>query len=344
MALEAQTRERRIVDAEAAGAVNGDRRAPAKSPAGKPLPPFVVTILKTLPSFSFPVAFLWRLGQRWATDRCAVVSAALAFFGLISIFPLVLAAVAIVSRLVASTPQTLDAFHVFIAGFFPGAAGEITRQIDAVARSSNTATLGLIATTSLLWSGRAYFATLASIFDSIWPHARPRPFWHNQLALWSLFGGAGLLWLLSTLATFTLRTAQAMALSSPDLFINKHPAIWNISGNFISFVLTTWMFWLLYRFLPNVETQKRRKLVWGASFVGGLGWEGAKWLFTVVIGANMGHYQATYGSAAGVVVTLVWIYLSSSILLLGAEAAAVYEEMDAADAKGLWFKRRKGDA
>ena len=58
-----------------------------------------------------------------------------------------------------------------------------------------------------------------------------------------------------------------------------------------------------------------------------LAWEAAKWIFTDVISAQSARYRSTYGGVASVVLTLLWIYFSSMILLLGAEAAAVYEEM-----------------
>ena len=85
------------------------------------------------------------------------------------------------------------------------------------------------------------------------------------------------------------------------------------------------MFWLLYRFLPNVEGRRRRRLVWLASVLAAVLWEGAKFAFAKFLG-NLDRYQATYGSVAGVVVTMMWIYISSLIILLGAEAAAAYQE------------------
>lgn len=330
--------------ADAADVVVAQQDAKAEKPPESTMPLPLQTLVKRAPALRLPIAFGWRLGERWGEDRCALTAAALAFFGLLSVFPIVLAAVAILSRSLASRPETLQGFHDFVKSFFPGAAGDITQQIDAVARASEPATLGILAVASLLWSGRAYFDTLASVLDTIWPHARPRPFWQHQLALWSLFGGAGLLWLLSTGATFALQTVQAVAISHADLFINRRPFIWDIAGKIVSFALTAVMFWLLYRFLPNVATRRRRRLVWGAAIIGSVGWEGAKWLFTAVIAAHVGRYQATYGSAAGVVLTLLWIYLSSSILLLGAEAAAVYEELDAAPSAPIVLNRRTGDA
>lgn len=325
-----------------AAGIDAPGKPETSTPVPGELPPPLRFFLQHAPGLRLPVRFGWRLGERWGDDRCAITAAALAFFGFLSIFPIVIAAIAILSRGLSSRPETLENFRNFVHGFFPGAASDITRQIDAVSHATDPATLGALAVASLLWSGRAYFATLASVLDTIWPHARARYFWQNQLALWSLFGGAGLLWLLSTGATFALRTAQSLAQSRADFFLNRSPAVWDWSGKILSFALTTLMFWLLYRFLPNVTTRRRRRLVWGAALIGGVGWEASKWLFTSVIAANVGRYEATYGSAAGVVLTLLWIYLSSSILLLGAEAAAVYEELDASNELPT-PRRRKGD-
>lgn len=291
------------------------------------LPAPVQNVIKRLPVLDLPIRFGWSFALRWDADRCPLMAAAMAFFGLLSVFPLMLAAVAILSRGVAGNKQVLEGFRAFVSSFFPGAAQQIIHEIDAIASGADATALGIVAIGSLIWSGRAYFDTLASVLNTIWPNTKPRTFWSHQLALWSLFLGAGLLWLLSTAATVAFSTLRVLSERLPDLFLNRTPVVWQLLTHLLSWALTFCMFLLLYRFLPNVETRRRRRVVWVAAVLGSLGWEAAKWLFTNVISHNLTRYQSTYGSVAGVVLTMLWIYFSSLILLIGAELAAVYEEL-----------------
>jgi len=291
------------------------------------LPEWTNKITQRAPRLEMPLRVGFRFAERWDADHCPLMAAAMAFFGLLSLFPLILAAVAILGRSVAGSPQVLEAFHTFVAGFFPGASRQIINEISAVGRNDNATTLGIVAIASLVWSGRAYFDTLASVLNSIWPGARPRSFWRHQLALWSLFGLAGLLWLFSTAATIALSTLQSFSARLPNLFWNRAPYVWTALGHLVSWLLTLCLFLVLYRFLPNVQSRRRKRVIWGAAVAGSLGWELAKWFFSAVISHNLSRYQTTYGSVAGVVLTMLWMYFSSLILLFGAEAAAVYEEI-----------------
>lgn len=102
-----------------------------------------------------------------------------------------------------------------------------------------------------------------------------------------------------------------------------------ITSRGMSFLLSVVMFWLMYRFLPNVTDRHGRRLVWVAAMVAAIGWEIAKIVFTRFLG-NLDGFQAIYGSIAGVVLTMMWIYIPSIIILVGAEAVAAYDETHAA--------------
>ena len=177
---------------------------------------------------------------------------------------------------------------------------------------------------SLLWSGRAFFATLAEVLNSVWPGAEERTFLQNQIVLWSTFLGAGVLWLLSMASSFLITTINWLLQYLPEVFRDALPWI-AIASRGTSFLLSVVMFWLMYRFLPHVTGERSKRLVWVAAFVAALGWEIAKIAFAQFLG-NLDRYQATYG----VVLTMMWIYFSSVIILLGAEGVAAFEETRAA--------------
>ncbi|MBW3635924.1 MAG: YihY/virulence factor BrkB family protein, partial [Armatimonadetes bacterium] len=295
------------------------------------MPPFLENFLQRAPYLRPTVRFGWRLVERWNNDSCPLMAAALAFFGLLSVFPLALAGVTILARFLAGNALALRDFAAFVSGFFPGAAGagiagEIERAVRSIAAGPDATTLSIVALGSLLWSGRAYFDTLATVLNRIFPGSTARSFLGHQIALWSLILGTGALFLLSMAVTFGLSLAQSLAARFPDFFINRAPFFWDFLGRGASLTLTFAMFYLLYRFTPHRLTPPRRRIVVASALVATLGWEIAKWGFAQFLG-NVTRYEATYGGVAGVVVTMLWIYVSSLIVLAGAEVGATWEEM-----------------
>lgn len=294
------------------------------------MPPFLENFIQNKPLLQFPVRFTWRLVERWNADNCPLMAAAMAFFGLLSVFPLTLAGVALLARFLAGNAVALKDFALFVAGFFPGAAGlgiatEIEKAVRAIASGPSATTLGIVAVGSLLWSGRAYFDTLATVLNRIFPGATPRSFLSHQLTLWGLILGVGVLFLLSTGTTVALSLAQSVADRFPHLFINRAPWLFDFLGKLAGYVITLFMFYVLYRYTPNRTVPPKRRVVLGAAFIAAVGWEVAKWGFARFLG-NVTRYEATYGSVAGVVVTMLWIYFASMIILAGAEVGATYEE------------------
>lgn len=299
----------------------------------KEMPEFLHWLAKRLPRLQWLMVFGWRLATRWGEDQCPLKAAAMAFFGLLSVFPIILAAVSILASTLAGNTAALEGFQSFVQQFFPGQSGEqisgaMKSAATKIASGTNATTVSLIATASLLWSGRAYFATLAEVLTHVWPRSKPRAFWRSQLVLWSTFLGAGALWLLSTLATVAISILGRMLEVLPASIAQNLPWV-DMASRLSSWLLTVVMFWLIYRYLPNVEGKRRRRIIWGAALLAALLWELAKFGFAKFLG-NLNRYQPTYGSVAGVVVTMMWIYVSSLIILLGAEAAAAYEEACAA--------------
>ena len=298
------------------------------------LPDFVETILAKVPFLRVPVEFGFRFANRWGDDACPLMAAALAFFGLLSMFPLALAGVTLLARTLADDKAALADFSGFVASFFPGAAGanlsrEIERGVQSIAANPNVTRTSVFALVSLLWAGRAYFDVLATVLNRIFPGATPRSFLSHQLTLWSLLFGAGALFVLSSGVTFGLSLLQTIGERLPDFWINRAPVVFDLLGKFAGYAITFLMFYLLYRFTPNRRVAPRSRTLLISSLVGALGWEIGKWAFGNFLG-NVTRYEAAYGSVAGVVVTMLWIYYASMIVLLGAEVGATIRDGQAA--------------
>ena len=89
------------------------------------LPAPLQTLADKAPSLARAIQFGWRLGERWGLDKCALVAAAMAFYGMLSLFPILLAALAILGNRLAQNPEELQGFLGFVNKFFPGPAGEL---------------------------------------------------------------------------------------------------------------------------------------------------------------------------------------------------------------------------
>ena len=297
------------------------------------LPGFVETALAKVPFLRVPVEFGFRFANRWGDDACPLMAAALAFFGLLSMFPLALAGVTLLARTLAGDQVALADFSSFVASFFPGAAGanlsrEIERGVNSIAANPNVTRTSIFALVSLLWAGRAYFDTLATVLNRIFPGATPRSFLSHQLTLWGLLFGAGALFILSSGVTFGLSLLQTIGERLPDFWINRAPVVFDLLGKFAGYAITFLMFYLLYRFTPNRQVAPRNRTLLISATVGALGWEIGKWAFGNFLG-NVTRYEAAYGSVAGVVVTMLWIYYASMIVLLGAEIGATIRDAQA---------------
>ena len=300
----------------------------------EPLPEAAQIHLRGKPRLAWAAHFVWKFVERYGEHQCPLFAGALAFFGLLSLFPITLAAVLILARFLAGNQQAILGLQNWVKGFFPGAAGnamslELAHVVAGLAGRSDPATLGILAIVPLLWSGRAYFDTLASVLNAAWPDTEPRSFWQHQLVLGSTFVGAGAMWLLSNVATFALSIARSLSAYLPNVLGAEMPYFWKVASYALGWLLTVVMFWMLYWFLPNRRSPQKRRVAIGAALLAALLWEAAKWLFSAFLG-NLSRYETTYGSVAGVVLTLVWIYFSSLIILVCAEAAAAYEATQAA--------------
>jgi membrane protein len=273
-----------------------------------------VSLLKTL------TALFKQAGAAWLDDDAPTLGAALAFYTLFSLAPVLIVAVS-------------------VAGFAFGekaAQGEIVRQfqglmgvqgasaIETILQSTNRPGLGVLATAlgllAILVGASGAFNELQDALNIIWKVNSTKSFW--RVALRHRFFSLGLV-----VATgFLLLTSLVITacLSAAERFVGTLLPISIIvleSMNFIfSFVVITFLFALIFKLIPDATIPWRD--VWMGAAVTSI-------LFTVgkvVIGFYLGHSALTsaYGAAASLVVFLIWIYYSAQILLYGAEITHVY--------------------
>ncbi len=261
--------------------------------------------------------------KQWQQDKASRLAAALAYYTVFSLSPLLIIVVA-------------------IAGFFFGEAaarGEIVAQIqDLVGREAATViqaalenagrpnsgaglTASLISIGVLLFGATSMFAQLQDALNTIWDVA-PRPntnlmtFIRKRVLSFAMVVGVGFLLLVSLVVSAGLAAMHHFA----SHLLPGWEALWQIVELALSFGAITLLFAMIYKFLPDVRIQWSD--VWvGAALTTGLFIVG-KFLLGVYLGNS--SFGSTYGAAGSLVIILAWVYYSVQILFFGAEFTQVY--------------------
>ena len=266
---------------------------------------------------------LKRLVKEISEDNLTDWAAALTYYGVLAMFPAVIALVSIVG-LVFDPRQITDALTSVLNTVAPGTAAQtFSGVIEQLAGSRSTAGLGLIlGLAGALWSASGYVGAFTRAANVIWETPEGRPFWKlKPLQL--------LLTLIGVL--FTALIAGAVLLSGP--IADAVGKALGLSGTALTvFRLGKWpvmavivaiMIAVLYYMAPNVRLRGFKWVSTGAA-VALLVWVVASALFAFYV-ANFGSYNKTYGTLAGIVVFLIWFWITNMALLIGVELDAERE-------------------
>ena len=178
----------------------------------------------------------------------------------------------------------------------------------------------------VLWAGSWVFAVIERALNRIWG-ATSRAFWHGRALTIGMIGVIGLLLALSVVVTSFVVALREMAGNLSTRQMARYPILLSAGSVFwqgiyaaMSFLVTVVLFVVIYRFMPKAEVSFRDTLP--GAVLGGLLWEVAKYIFAWSL--NYFHYDQIYGSVGAVVAVLSWSYVSSLILLFGAQLTAVF--------------------
>ena len=242
-----------------------------------------------------------------------ITSAAIAYFALFSLFPIILLSIAIASFGIGSIKD--QQFIVQKLEFFTPALGQLLgKNINEIILARGPVTVAAII--GLTWSASTLFYMLSGSLNEIWEIKRRPPVWkwRSKAILFVLVFIAPILFLASFLDNMI---AQLLA-TFPDQII----PIW--SG--ISFVLAIFidiaLFMVVYLILPHGDSTWREILP--GAIAAGLLWELAKKSFLLLVTTYISLSNLVYGSLAAIIAFLVWAYLTGLIFLFGAYLSAAY--------------------
>ncbi len=245
-------------------------------------------------------------------------SAAITYFGMLVLFPTLLFAVSIAQGYFGETIHRELLSR--IPNFMPGSEQFVQRNLEAISNVSPS--LLITAFTVMLWAGSWIFTVIERAMCKMWG-TQPRSFLHGRLLTVGMIGAVGLVLMASLLVTSGVVTAQALLerfpMQMPTQLAWLGSVLWQVVFVVVSLLITTALFLLIYRVMPNTRLTLIEVLP-GAIFAGIL-WEIAKYAFAWSI--PYFHYDLLYGSIGAGVALLTWGYLSSLIMLFGAQLTAV---------------------
>ncbi len=254
----------------------------------------------------------------WGIDRFSKhgmrESAALSYYAIVSVFPLILLAIIVIGTVLgpaAAHNQIDGVLRIFV----PASTANFLQ--DSIAQTlEQRGSFGLVAGLTLLWSSLGFFSNLSSALSRTFRDPKGYNTWQSRLFGLTMMVALGVL-LLASLAT-------TLVFNLLDLVVFYQSASWVTTGALIvPFSLSVAIFAFLYRFVPRRRV--RWDAIWVAAFLGGGAWEAAKRIFAWYLD-NLASYSLVYGSVATLIVLMLWVYLSGIIILLGAEICVAIDD------------------
>jgi membrane protein len=265
-------------------------------------------------------AILKRTVKEFQDDNLTDWAAALTYYAILAIFPTLIALVSILGLIGESAT---DPLLTNLADLAPGPAGDILTSALEDISSSPAAGIGLvIGLLGALWSASGYVGAFSRASNAIYEVEEGRPFWKLRPLQIGITTVMILLLALSALAV-VLTGPLAEELGSVIGVGDTAVTVWDFAKWPVIALVVVTMISVLYYSTPNVKHPGFRWITPGGALALVL-WILASAGFAFYV-ANFSSYNATYGSLAGVIIFLIWLWITNVAILLGAELDAELE-------------------
>jgi membrane protein len=268
---------------------------------------------------------LWDLlketADDWVKDRVARMGAALAYYSVFSVAPLLLIAIGIAAVFFGEQAAHRELHHQLADVVGPSIASAIEEILGDIHENHSDVTGGLIGLLILLFGASGVFAELQDALNTIWK-LKPR----SDAGLWRALRDR-LVSFIVVLATGCLLLASLIISAGIDGLQNalrRQMAagdwLWWAGNSFVSFAVVVLLFAVIYKVLPDTDVRWRD--VWPGALLAALLFTLGKYLICLYLAK--GAVASAFGAAGSVIVLLVFVYYSSQIVLFGAEFCHVY--------------------
>ncbi|RYH03350.1 YihY/virulence factor BrkB family protein [Salipiger sp. IMCC34102] len=259
------------------------------------------------------IAAAKRIFGEISEDHLLLIAAGCAFYGLLAVFPGIVAAMAIAGLF--TDPSELVGYIETLSRFMPAEAAQIVIDQAKAVAGSDEGGLGLAAVIGVLtafWSASAGMSALIEGLNVAFEVEHPRGFFKNVLARLSLTLGLVGGFFMIVIALVVIPLVMGFLPLGPTTEFVITLIRWPVV-----FVIVAAGLAILYRYSPARAPRRWRWITPGAAVACVL-WVAGSLAFAYYV-SNFGSYNETFGALGGVIILLMWLWLSSVIILLGAE-------------------------
>jgi membrane protein len=265
---------------------------------------------------------LRKTAREFGTDQCTDLAAALTYYAVLSLFPALVVVVSLLG-VFGQGQRTIDAVLQIVGDVGPASAVDTLRApIQQLVESPSAGFALIVGIVGALWSASGYIGAFGRAMNRIYEVEEGRPVWKLRpiqllLTLIGLALVAAVAFMLAVSGPIASAVGRAIGLGSVA------ETVWSIARWPVVLVFVILVVATLYYATPNVQQPKFRWISVGAG-VAILIWILASVGFGFYVG-NFGSYNKTYGALAGVIVFLLWLWITNLALLFGAELDAELE-------------------
>lgn len=260
--------------------------------------------------------FLIQLYIRFRDDDITSLSAQLSFFLLLSLFPFLLFLLSLLSL----TSITVLEFTEKIILFMPDDLGRFIANVVNEMMSAKSAVLLSVSAVITIWSAAGGIGALSKGLNKAYDKEESRPFLKLKAMSIAFTIGIAVL-VIVTLLSLIFGSAIGEFLSRFFAFPQAFLELWVVLRYAVPVIIMFVMFSLLYVFVPCCGVRLKEALP--GSVFATAGWIITSLLFSFYV-ENFANYAKVYGSIGGIIILLIWMYISCIIILLGGEINATF--------------------
>ncbi len=263
----------------------------------------------------------WRALVELVNSNDLTHAAAIAYYALLSLFPFLLLVISMLGSVTANEADRL-AVLTFVFRYFPTQLDFVSTQLDAFRQTRLQ--VGVAGSVALIWASLGVFGAITSAVNEAWGVEKQRSFLKHRMVSFLMLVAAGGVVIVALVLVGFIEVVQARWFGGMVARFQWMQAAQTLTFRYSATILLILAVGLVFYFIPNAKTRFRDVSV-GAVLTGIL-WRLAFDGFAWYIGTNS-RMTMIHGSIAAVVVFLLWIYVSSVILIYGVEFTASYARL-----------------
>jgi membrane protein len=263
----------------------------------------------------------WRGFVELVNSNDLTHAASIAYYALLSLFPFLLLIISLLGSVTADEGDR-QAVLGFVFRYFPTQLDFVTNQLDAfrVARLQ----LGVGGLLALVWGSLGVFGAVTSAVNEAWGVEKQRSFLKHRLVSFLMLVAAGAVMMIALAIVSLVEVAERSRFGAIVSSIRGLYVLQSLGFQYLGTLLVIVAVGLIFYFIPNAKTRFRD--VWVGAILTGALWRFAFDGFSWYLGRNTGM-RMIHGSVAAILGFLLWIYVSSIILMYGVEFTASYARM-----------------